>query len=381
MSGAASRADNQDSLTSLYETLMQTGELPPEVWDEWLWKTDPEEAFSAEVLMNRCQLLGFLVCLCKGLEQDVDSTASYSSSRPEGQAQQAHSGDRLTLMDKPVSSMTLRELRDTISNIQIEWPVFLKRLAQNPCAQRNLDAVLTLIDQCAGRFGALCLRSYDEETLDDLESVDKETVDAETGEAKLLRVSYSCIRRTVCTFLVIYRHLHLLAVAREVPAKWCDPGITKYHMEASSDDFNLLCMHLSLPVAAKLNYKHDFAGMYNHVSQVVFFHNSEYQRIPRAPLAQLDSAGLEHVLPALMQLYPSIGLKYEEDCIDLSDSAPEGSDWYWLVLAGRVYLVDPRRAVWYSSDVTSLLGVYLEKTRTAKQRSLASQLARGLGAD
>jgi len=28
-------------------------------------------------------------------------------------------------------------------------------------------------------------------------------------------------------------------------------------------------------------------------------------------------------------------------------------------VAGRVYLVDPRRAVWYSRDATSLLRVYL----------------------
>ena len=349
-------------LGGLYESLMQTGELPSDLWDEWLWKTDPEEPFAADVLMNRCQLLGFLVCLCKGLEQQPQANPAPRLPRgPELAAQVGGEGERLTLMDKPVARMTLRELRDTISNIQIEWPVFLQRLSLNPHAQRNLDAVLSLIDQCVARFGALCLSTFDEEILDDLESVERDAIDAETGGAKSFRISYSCIRRTVCTFLVIYRHLHLLAVAKEVPARWKDPGISKYHMEASSDDFNLLCMHLTLPVAAKLNYKHDFAGMYNHVSQVVFFHNSEYQRIPRAPISELSSAGVEHVLPALMQLYPSIGLKYEEDCIDLSDSAPAGSDWFWLVLAGRVYLVDPRRVVWYSSDVTSLLGVYLEK--------------------
>jgi hypothetical protein len=27
-------------------------------------------------------------------------------------------------------------------------------------------------------------------------------------------------------------------------------------------------MHIALPVAARLNYRHDFPGMYNHVSQV-----------------------------------------------------------------------------------------------------------------
>lgn len=263
---------------------------------------------------------------------------------------------RLTLMEKPVKVMTLRELKDTIENIQIEWPAFLRRLEHNPCAQANLDAVLQLIDHCVGRFGQLCLSAYDGEMLDDLGSVE-----AASGLEGRFRVTRSCIRRTVCTFLVLYRHLHLLSVCTTVPAQWTDPGITKYHVEASNDDFNLLCMHLTLPVAAKLNYKHDFPGMFNHVSQVVFFHNSEYQRIPRAALEALSTASVEHVLPALMQLYPAIGVRYEEDCVDLSESAPQTgkAEWFWMVVAGRVYLIDPERKVWYSSDVTSLLGVYL----------------------
>ncbi len=167
----------------------------------------------------------------------------------------------------------------------------------------------------------------------------------------------------MCTFLILYRHLHLLSVCETVPARWCDPDITKYHVEASNDEFNLLCMHLALPVAAKLNYKHDFPGMFNHVSQVVFFHNSEYQRVPRAALESFSTAEVAHVLPALMQLYPAIGMRYEEDCVDLSESAQGkgGTDWFWLVVAGRVYLVDPARKVWYSSDVTSLLSVYLSR--------------------
>ena len=33
--------------------------------------------------------------------------------------------------------------------------------------------------------------------------------------------------------------------------------------------------------AAKLNYVHDFRGMYNCVSQVIYFHDPEYQRRPQ----------------------------------------------------------------------------------------------------
>jgi hypothetical protein len=51
-----------------------------------------------------------------------------------------------------------------------------------------------------------------------------------------------------------------------------------------------------------------------------------------------------------MQLHPLITIKYEEDHIDLS-GATTGSDWWWIEVAGRMYLVDPRRAVWYSPSL------------------------------
>jgi hypothetical protein len=60
-------------------------------------------------------------------------------------------------------------------------------------------------------------------------------------------------------------------------------------------------------------------------------------------------------------------VRYEEDPVDLSDSAQRSGnqDWFWMVVAGRVYLVDSSRKVWYSSDVTSLLGVYLSAIGSA----------------
>jgi hypothetical protein len=325
------------NMEEAYLTMLETGELPDRVFEDWLWRSDPEETYSKDVLMNRNQLLGFLVCLCKGVQLQSGAHAD----DPPG---------RLRLMDKPVGSMSLRELKDTMENLQIEWPVFLERLGINPNAQANLDAVISMLDQCAARFGELCASAYDESVLDDLGSTEPHQG---TG---LLKITLACIRRTVSAFMVFYRHLHLLAVSQVLPAEWVDHQISKYHLEASGDEFNHLCMHIGLPVAAKLCYKHDFPGMYNHVSQVAFFHNSEYRRTPRLPLDELKGASVEQVLPALLQIYPGIGVKYEEDAIDLTTP---GKDWFWLVLPRRVYLVDPERKVWYSSEITKLLQVYV----------------------
>lgn len=325
-------------MLSIYSRLKSEGTLPDELWDEWLWRTDPEERYSPDVLMNRCHLLGLMMCLYKGLTEH--------EAQGPGDA-------RLAIMDKPVSGMSLRELKDTVENLQVEWPSFLQRLPANPNAQDNLDAVIGTIEQCVSRFGILCGQAANEEVMDDLASV--EPSKAHPG---LFQVTPACIRRMVCTFLVLYRHLHLLAVATPVSPDWCDCGVTKYHMEASGDDFNLLCMHLSLPVAGRLNYKNDFPEMYNHVSQAVFFHNPDYQRAPRVSLEDLPKAPAEQVLPALWQLHPEIDVLYEEDRIDLA--GPGRGRWAWLVLAGRIYLLGPENQVWYSPSVASLLGnVYL----------------------
>jgi hypothetical protein len=92
-------------------------------------------------------------------------------------------------------------------------------------------------------------------------------------------------------------------------------------------------------------------------SQVVYFHNAQYERQARVGLEDaLDGAPMQ-VLPAICQLYPEVPLHYEEDHVDLS--RPTGK-WLWMVLPGRIYLVGPDERVYHSDNVTSLLRVYLE---------------------
>ena len=60
-----------------------------------------------------------------------------------------------------------------------------------------------------------------------------------------------------------------------------DLGIKIHHIVAASDDFSKLSMHWDLIPAAKLNYVHDFRGYFNCISQVIYFHNQEYERRPQ----------------------------------------------------------------------------------------------------
>ena len=261
-------------LGPLNAALEAGGGLPDTVWTEWLWRTDPEETLAASILLNRCHLLGLLLC----------------RHQSQTQARAAEAGlvadDRMTLMAKHPHDMTLRELRDTVDNILIEWPRFLGRLDDNPNGQENLRAVGATIDACFARVGWLSAHSGGPEVFDD-----GNMTEPDDGDSTRMRLARPCLRRLLGTFLVLYRHLHLLAMSEPIEPEPHDCKLCRHHMEASTDDFNLLCMFMTLPVAACLNYTQDFPGMYNHVSQVkrLCWRAGIRTRDPRFPLERCSN--------------------------------------------------------------------------------------------
>lgn len=74
-------------------------QLPASVWDEWLWWSDPNDPPNSQTLLNRCQLLGLLICRYRAARQPPYQGVI---SLPSG---------RLSIIGKPAHRMTLRELR------------------------------------------------------------------------------------------------------------------------------------------------------------------------------------------------------------------------------------------------------------------------------
>ena len=107
--------------------------------------------------------------------------------------------------------------------------------------------------------------------------------------------------------------------------------------------------------------------------QVVYFHNAQYERIARIPFARVGEGDPLHVLPALMQLYPDVELRYEEDALDLVRGPGR---WCWLAVPGRIYLVGPDGRVYHSPNITSLLRVYVEASGAASTLSAQDVAAR-----
>ena len=338
-----------DNVAELNRQFEAHGTLPPEIWEDWLWHSELEEECDPMVLLNRNQLLGLLVCRYK---------ARFPSPPP------VVACDRMSLGEGAMG--TWRGLKDSVTNIQLEWPAFLSRLADNPQPKQNLQMVHLLLEHCMARFGGYLGKSHPPTLLDDVG--DAEPAPGPDKELRCLTVG--AMRRMVGTFLVLYRHLHLLSRCHTLPKAPRDFDVKKHHYEASMDDFHTWHMHFQLPVAAKLNYKHDFPGLYNHVTQVVYFHNSRYERAQRN---EGGDAPPIHVLPALCQIHPEIPVRFEEDHVDVTQKR----GWYWLVVPGRVYLVSPEPRVLYCEDASTLLAYYAdakEKLTEPAQRKKTSQI-------
>lgn len=120
-------------------------------------------------------------------------------------------------------------------------------------------------------------------------------------------------------------------------------------------------------------------GLYNRAgvggggAQVVYFHNAQYERIPRIPFSRAHEGDPLHLLPALRQLYPEVDLLYEEDRLDLVDGPGR---WVWLAVPGRIYLVGPDGRVYHSDNVTALLRLYVETSGAASALAAKDVTAR-----
>lgn len=223
--------------------------LPSNMWTEWLWGFNPEQHCGIECLMNRSHLLGLLLARYRAIYQVQYQKSERTLLDILGSSRDA----RLCLFDAPVANYSLRQLRDTLQNIQLNWVL---------CDCTSIPNMKDAVNAIMHRFGTLALTGGDTLVMNDQGSIE----DAPGGALAMNRI---CLRRFLSTLMVMYRHLHFREHAESFEdPKPFDCGIRGHHLVASTDDFSAVAMHWDAMVSSKLNYIHDFPGMYNCISQV-----------------------------------------------------------------------------------------------------------------
>jgi hypothetical protein len=62
----------------------------------------------------------------------------------------------------------------------------------------------------------------------------------------------------------------------------------------------------------RLVYRTNFAGMYNDISQVVYFHHPKFAKQPQLKLSEILQSSI-NTLPLMTQLFPQIQVYYDDD--------------------------------------------------------------------
>ena len=338
------------------------------VMEHWLWHTSISEPCGSKLPLNESHVAGLLLAQVfarRGLSSLYDFLNLVMVSEPE-----AHPD--IIVSSKAVSEMTLRELTDTVNSIQIQWKQVLYEECLREGRNDSFVSLLSILLQSFIRFGELSMQPGTSQVLNDMSSV------TSCGSGHLYILTNGYIRRMTNIFQILIRHVELFRMcqfleedtvdASRAPSG-CREKIQEFLVEASLDKFYEMSMFSDIPPAARAVYLHEFSGMYNSISQVVYFHNQQYERQRQIKIEAIRKGDCHiHTLACLLQLYPEIQVIYEDDMgilcgiESVKTTHVDGRSWAWIVLPGCVYLRAPNKMIYHAWDIVRLIDViYVNK--------------------
>jgi len=323
------------------------------------------------------------------------------------------------LYPKPICEFSLRELLDQLECLQLNWGQVLVEHDQNNNDNNNNDnndndnndndndnnnnndnnndkdsdggggGALELIKACMARLGHIAHHAYptDGPVLDDPQHTsvlpDTEIMAAATTTnnnnnennnnttiVSLSIISRKALRQAICTCFSLLRVQCIVSKAVEIPhmpdieIKRVNCAMKGHHVESSMDLFNLLQQMVYLAPGMRLVYRTNFAGMYNDVSQVIYFHYPRFCRLPQIPLKDIPNSP-HHMLPLISQLIPDISVSYDDDSVIpglTTFSTEKEKKWVWLICCSEVFLLEVEKAqVWTSSSLAGLVAYFLRE--------------------
>lgn len=347
-------------MEELYATLSAwTDETRQSVWRRWLWESDCNAKPLEQCCdMNLMHTLGLLCCLGEARAPPLPLFASPIGPDTLPHAEMVHLHP-----DVPIAALTLRQLLDQLECLQLNWGPVVSKLCPDETP---------LLRALMARLGELAQRAFREKdgVLDDPQHCTPLPQPA-TQDSMLLVISRKSLRQAICVFFGLTRVQEVLRRCEAVPEPSPQEhnhvvgALRQHHVEAAGDLFSELQQMVHLAPGMRLVYRTNFAGMYNHVSQVVYFHYPRFARKPPMELRKIPTSGL-HMLPLIMQLLPDVPIVYDDDSVvpGLMPSPPDTTaPWVWLVCCGAFFLVDTRRErVFAAQTLTPLVAHYLRCT-------------------
>jgi len=272
---------------------------------------------------------------------------------------------------QPVSSLSLRETLDQLECMQLHWGPVLAECGHSE-ALAMVRALMARLGELAQNAYPLTRQEMEEHdellpavVLDDPQHITPLPATMDTV-LPLAVMSHKSLRQAVCVLFALLRVHHIVSSSIGIESggggeRAVVVALRTHHIEASQDFFDTLQQMVHLAPGQRLAYRTQFSGMYNSVSQVVYFHNPRFCRQPQLELSQLPASPM-HMLPLVMQLLPELPLCYDDDSVlpGLTSSAPP--KWAWLASCGRFFLLDNGGRMLWAPELAPLVAHYLRAT-------------------
>ncbi len=130
---------------------------------------------------------------------------------------------------------------------------------------------------------------------------------------------FICCKHWSFSYIAVFNRSIYIISSAEIVAEVSEEDNTliksafkTHHIESSSDFFNSLQQVICLAPGMRLVYRTNFAGMYNDISQVVYFHHPKFAKQPQLKLPEILQSSI-NTLPLMTQLFPQIQVYYDDD--------------------------------------------------------------------
>jgi hypothetical protein len=385
------------------------------VWKKWLWNTDCNALPIDQCWdMNEMHVYGILCAL-----QEASCPSSNAIQCKTSELFPEDEFEDLAIIhlheEKAIEDYSLRELLDELECLQLNWGKIIGALMEI----HKLDLALYTLKACLGRLGQIAHHAYimEGQVLDDPQHITPLPDLILCGEQRqqYAVISRKCLRQSICVLFALFRVHFIVNTVTFIPS--IDKNLIdniimafkQHHVEASMDFFNLFQQMIYLAPGMRLVYRTNFAGMYNDVSQVIYFHYPRFCRQPQLNLKEIAESNI-HLLPLVSQMLPDIPIFYDDDtyipglcaeamkkCVKITTNTGEAAvkpksdlkeedfsllqtsttqmekkdqhtEWCWLVSCGEIFLIhnagaDKKVYLSSSHSLVELIAFFLVSTK------------------
>ena len=342
------------------------------IWNEWLWGCDCNGLPSEKCCdMNRMHGMGILCCIGESVRPAPMYEESFASILPETPSVHLHG-------NKAISQFTLRELMDQIECMQLNWGQILSDMRdEGTCSQGLIRAIMARVGFLAKNAfpTAKAEDGYEGFVLDD----PQHTCMMPQSQGAWSIISRKTLRQVVCVLLglaraqdIVQRVVLVEEQSEEVLNENVLDALKQHHIEASMEFFNSLQQMMQLAPGMRLVYRTNFSGMYNDVSQVIYFHFPKFCRQPQMALVDIGGHTTMNLFPLIRELLPDIPVCYDDDSkipglttASGANDEKEEAYYIWLISCGTVFLVEVATGRVYGGgdNLTDLVYFLLKTTK------------------